>query len=244
MALIGNIEPYLPGGNFLAYEDRVQQFFLVNNVKEEKKTPLFITIAGPNVYDILMSLTVPKLPSTMKFEELIKLLRTHYTPKVNKRTERYKFHKAVQEIGETVSEFVVRLKSLLQTCKFDDVVDSGVAGVSEMRQKILDEVLVDRFIMGIRNEKIQQVLLNDESLTFEQCVNKALNMELIDKESKSIHTKVQNAVSFTSQKKFVHKNKSDVTNQRNRQWNNNHRSKSGGNNNRLLNKCKRFVRDH
>ena len=45
-ALLGNMEPFIPGGNFEAYEDRMKQFFLVNNVKDEAKTPLLITIIG------------------------------------------------------------------------------------------------------------------------------------------------------------------------------------------------------
>lgn len=90
-SLLGNIEPFLPGGNFKSYEDRVKQLFVINDVENNKKTPLFITIAGPDIYEVLMSLTHPELPSKNSFEKIISLLTE---PKINKRAERFKFHKA------------------------------------------------------------------------------------------------------------------------------------------------------
>lgn len=63
--LIGNIEPFLPGGNFTTYEHRIKQFFIINGATEAKKIQLFITIMGADVYGILASLTAPSLPSEL-----------------------------------------------------------------------------------------------------------------------------------------------------------------------------------
>lgn len=195
--MIGSLEAFVPGTNFLAYEDRLKQFFLINDVKPENKTPLFITIAGPDVYDILMSLTVPELPSAKPFDELLKLLRDHFTPKKNKRAERYKFNKAVQEEGELLNEFIVRLKSLSQTCRFGEFMDdvTDIKSIASIKLSILNDALTDRFIIGIRNERIQQLLLDDDKLTFEECCNKALNMEMAEKESKAIQPWSTNSIS-------------------------------------------------
>lgn len=204
--IIGCLEPFVPGTNFLAYEDRLKQFFLINDIQDAGKTPLFITIAGPDIYEILMSLTVPDLPSTKPFDELMKLLRNHFTPKKNKRAERYKFYKAVQEEGESLNEFIVRLKSLSQTCRFgefmDDVVDNKSTvnnkSIADIKLSILNDALTDRFIIGIRNERIQQLLLDDDKLSFEDCCNKALNMEMAEKESKAIHPLATNSITSQS----------------------------------------------
>lgn len=195
--MIGSLEAFVPGTNFLAYEDRLKQFFLINDVKPENKTPLFITIAGPDVYDILMSLTVPELPSAKPFDEFLKLLRDHFTPKKNKRAERYKFNKAVQEEGELLNEFIVRLKSLSQTCRFGEFMDdvTDIKSIASIKLSILNDALTDRFIIGIRNERIQQLLLDDDKLTFEECCNKALNMEMAEKESKAIQPWSTNSIS-------------------------------------------------
>lgn len=184
--LIGHIEPMVSGGNFRAYEDRVRQFIKVNKIKDDALTPLFITIVGAEVQELLMSLTVPDLPSSKKFEELMDLLREHFAPKANKRAERYKFNRAKQEDGESIKEFIIRLKTLAQTCEFGDFIPSSEpAAIQTYKTKILDEALCDKFIIGLRNEKVQQSLLNENNLSFEEYVKKALNIELSQKTSQS-----------------------------------------------------------
>lgn len=226
--LIGNLEPFIPGGNFTAYEDRLNQFFLVNKVDEVFKTPLLITIIGADIYDVLISLTVPELPSAKPFTFLIEKLREHFAPKQNKRAERYKFNKAFQEEGESITEFMIRIKSLSQTCQFADFMEKSVIKdsltalktstssstgsstttdattasvstgsvsiVARIKNHILEDALTDRFIMGLRSDKIQQMLLNDDSLTFADCCNKALNVEMAEKASQSIQPGGQFAV--------------------------------------------------
>lgn len=193
MALIGNIEPFIPGANFKAYEDRLNQLFEVNEVEVKKKTALFITLAGPEVYEILLSLTLPEVPSKKKYEELMLLLRNHFTPKMNKRAERYKFHKAIQEEGETISEFIIRLRSLSQLCHFGDFIPVDDANIATYKAAALSDALTDRFIIGLRNSRIQQNLLDDD-LTFEKCCDKALNFEMAEKETRAIQPPSVNAV--------------------------------------------------
>lgn len=183
---VGSIEPYVPGNNFESYQDRLAQFFAINGIKDELKVPLFITILGADNYEVLKSLTVPETPSKLKFDELMKHLSTHFQPKTNKRTERYRFYKAVQENGESISDFIIKLKLLAQTCQFGDVVAAD-EGAKKYASSILDDTLVDKFIIGLRNERIQQQLLM-QPYSFEKCCELAQNMELSEKESKSLHT--------------------------------------------------------
>ncbi|XP_055836596.1 uncharacterized protein K02A2.6-like [Episyrphus balteatus] len=194
--LVGHIEPFVPGANFKAYEDRIHQFFIVNDLQEEAKTPFFITIVGAEIYEVLMSLTMPDLPSSKDFSTLMTLLRNHFSPKKNKRAERYAFYKAKQEEGEPINDFIVRLKSLAQTCEFGGFLKTKTTDkmVADHMLQILDENLTDRFIIGLRDEKIQQVLLNDDSLTFEKYCEKALNMELSQKTSRSLQAVPQQAI--------------------------------------------------
>lgn len=189
MALAGNIEPFVEGTCFESYEDRVNQFFSANGVKEEKQTSMFITIAGSGMYEILKSLTFPEKPSSKPYEDILSLLHEHFTPKSNKRAERFKFNQVVQENGEGVSEFIVRLKSVSQLCKFGDFFDAEVdknGNLAKYKIKVLDEALTDRFIIGLRSEKIKQDLMGKDDYNFEKCCEKALQMEMLQKESKSL----------------------------------------------------------
>jgi len=118
---IGQLEPFTAGSRFDSYEDRVCQFMKANKVEDDgMKTSVFISIMGPDMYGILRSLTLPDKPSTKTFDELLKCLKGHFAPSKNKRAERYKFNKAFQEPGETISDYIVRLKTLAQTCQFGE----------------------------------------------------------------------------------------------------------------------------
>lgn len=107
-SLIGHVEPFVPGGNFQAYADRIKQLVIINGIESNKKSALLITIMGADVYEILVSLALPKLPSELSFDEILTKLSNHFKPQVNKRAERYKFNKIVQERAKTlvISSFV------------------------------------------------------------------------------------------------------------------------------------------
>ncbi|XP_054735376.1 uncharacterized protein LOC129242640 isoform X2 [Anastrepha obliqua] len=58
-SFIGFIEPFVPGGDFPGYKDRMDQFFICNKVSDELKAPLFITMCGAKVYELCKKLTTP-----------------------------------------------------------------------------------------------------------------------------------------------------------------------------------------
>lgn len=183
---MGNIEPFVPGSNFALYKDRVEQFFTANDIADDKRVATFITIMGCEVFEILCSLCVPDLPSKLGYEQIMKFLMDHFEPNRNKRAERYKFHKAIQETGESVNDFIVKLKSLAKSCEFGDIFGATTANNAANKKKVLDEALVDRFIVGVKNDKIQQRLLGDDANDFERCCQIALNMEMASKEIRAM----------------------------------------------------------
>lgn len=71
--IMATINAFQPGENFRSYEDRLRQYFKVYAVEEDNEVPVFITIVGSEVFEILMSLTISDLPSTKSFEELMKI---------------------------------------------------------------------------------------------------------------------------------------------------------------------------
>ncbi|XP_025834943.1 uncharacterized protein LOC108738749 isoform X3 [Agrilus planipennis] len=74
---------------------------------------------------------------------------------------RFLFYKAVQEENETVADFIVKLENLLKKCNFRNSM----------------EAIRDRFICGLKSEKIQSFLLEHEDITFFQAKQIAIKME-------------------------------------------------------------------
>lgn len=172
MALIGNIEHFKGNAEeFESYLERVEHLFKVNVVSEDMKVSMFITLAGPNVYQTLKNLVAPNKPNDMTYQEVITMLSKHYSPPVSEIHERYVFNKCNQSVDQTIAEYIVELRKLASTCNF---------------KQFLDEALRDRFVCGIRSENIQRRLLSETKLTFGNACQLAQAAELAEKQVKTL----------------------------------------------------------
>ncbi|KAJ8931366.1 hypothetical protein NQ314_015733 [Rhamnusium bicolor] len=69
MALIGNIEQFKGNAEeFETYVERVEHLFKVNNVSQEMKVSMFITLAGSEVYQTLRNLAASRKPTELTTE--------------------------------------------------------------------------------------------------------------------------------------------------------------------------------
>ena len=64
------------------------------------------------MYRVLEDLCTPQKPSNKSLEEITQLLLEHFKPKHLVVAESFKFYNAKQEEGESISNFLVRLKHL------------------------------------------------------------------------------------------------------------------------------------
>uniref|UniRef100_A0A182YT39 Uncharacterized protein n=1 Tax=Anopheles stephensi TaxID=30069 RepID=A0A182YT39_ANOST len=112
MSMFGHMEPFVIGENFDKYVSRQQQFFIVNDVEETKKVPMLVTMAGPSLYSIANRICSPEDPcsKTCKTSQN-ELLKQHLASKVN-------YHKDEQAANQTITEFIIELKALSQSCDF------------------------------------------------------------------------------------------------------------------------------
>lgn len=69
-------------------------------------------------YGLLRSLIAPVKPGTMKYDEIVSTLQTHFTPKPIVIAERFRFHKRYQAEGESIAQYVAVLKRLVEHCEF------------------------------------------------------------------------------------------------------------------------------
>ena len=169
---VGSIDPYNESEeDFDSYVSRIKMYFVANDISDEKRVPAFFTLAGPKVFKLARDLLSPSKPEEGTFDRVLEVLRKHYKPKPVLIYERYKFYSRVQKSGESVNDFVAALKSLAHTCEFGAT---------------LTEMLRDRFVMGLANEKIQQVLLAETELTFDKAVNMATARETASKDVKAM----------------------------------------------------------
>src|ERR1043165_307083 len=100
--------------DWATYIERVEQFFITNDIVDEKKVPALLSLIGGKTYSLLRSLTAPAKPSTKSFDEIVATLQRHLSPKPLVIAERFRFHKRDQREGESINAFIVEIRKLAE----------------------------------------------------------------------------------------------------------------------------------
>ena len=131
----------------------MEQYFIANDIKEEKQQAFLLSICGPSLYQLIKVSVAPGKPSEHFSEQLVELINTHKNPKPLTIIQRFHFHSRAQGPMETTSEYVAVLRRLAVHCNFGD---------------ILDDMLQDRLVCGLRDTRPQRRLLAEKDLTFKR----------------------------------------------------------------------------
>ena len=92
--IIGKIDSFDESiETWTSYVERLEEYFKANKIKDNLKVSCLLSLIGGKTYTLLRSLTSPDKPSTRTFDEIVKILSDHLTPKPLVIAERFRFHK-------------------------------------------------------------------------------------------------------------------------------------------------------
>ena len=125
MAALGKISEFQPSvEDWLQYVERLEFFFVANGItSDDKRRATFLAVIGPTTYKLLRSMLAPVKPADRSFEELVKVLSDHYSPKPSEIVSRYKFYNWSRHLGESVNTFISESRNLARFCNFGDSLD-------------------------------------------------------------------------------------------------------------------------
>jgi hypothetical protein len=152
------------------YVERLEQYFVVNEIKVEKQVPTLITVMGAECYELLVNLCTPDKPTNKTFKQLTDILEQYLQPKPSILSERYKFRHRKQN-NETISEYVAVLKKMSKTCEFGSW---------------LEDSLRDQLVCGISSETIRQRLFTEDQIDFRRAYALAVSMEAAEKDAAAV----------------------------------------------------------
>ena len=145
------------------YIERLEQYFLANEVDEVgKKRAILLSVCGSKTYALARDLLQPVRPVEATFKNIVDTLDKHFSSRPSKTVERFKFHSRNRKDGEGVGTYVAALRKLSEHCN-------------------RGEMLRDRLVCGINNDKMQRRLLAEPDLTLKKAEEIALAMELASK---------------------------------------------------------------
>lgn len=147
-----------------------------NKIQDDVMVPTFLSVMGGKTFNLLRSLVQPAKPGDKSYNEIVTILKNHYSPKPLVIAERFRFHKRNQEEGESVAQFVAVLKQLSEHCEF---------GLS------LNDTIRDRLVCGLRSEAIQKRLLTEANLQLDKAIEISTSMEMAAREAQQLSASTQ-----------------------------------------------------
>lgn len=164
---IGTLEPFdVHSKQWPSYIRRVKQYIVLNEIKDELRVPLLITVVGETTYSLMCDLCAPNDPETKTFDELVKLLSNHLEPQRSEIAERHVFRLRRQRPGESMADYLQDLKHLATTCNF---------GTS------LEENLRDQFVSGLSNVAMRSRIFAEKDIKYKEAVELALALEAAER---------------------------------------------------------------
>ncbi|XP_075550349.1 uncharacterized protein LOC142583754 [Dermacentor variabilis] len=146
--------------------------FQANDIDgNQKKRATLCSVCGPATYAIIRSLCSPDAPSAVAYDEIVRRLSNHFSPRPSVTVQRFKFGTRQQQPGESIADYIEELRRLSEHCDF---------GAS------LDDMLRDRLVCGVRSETLQRRLLAELELTFATAREKAIAMESAQRQTEQI----------------------------------------------------------
>lgn len=176
MAMIGEMPTFnSKNDDWQVYTERLEQFFVMNDIPEEKKKAILITSIDSDIYKILRDVCYPVQPAEKSFDEICTLLNKQFVVQKSMYRERHRFYNSHRGVGESIASWFARLKKLSVDCHFGEEFDA---------------VLLDRFISGLQPSVILDRLCEETSLTLQQAVDIAVSKESSSAQSVSVENEV------------------------------------------------------
>lgn len=142
-----------------------------------------INSLGPKYYKLLSSLTTPDQPSNKPYDELVKILKEHLSPRKNVLTEQHKFFSRVQNEDESISNYIAALKECAKNSEF-----SSLCNDSKCTKANIDLMIRAQMIRGMHDPDIREKILQLGNLTLEKAIDVALAVESSKIDNKHVYT--------------------------------------------------------
>ena len=98
---IGKIEAFNEtSDNWNAYVEWVEQYFIANDIKEDKQVAVILSLMGNKMYGLLRNLSARAKPSSLSLKTIVETLQKHLSPKPLLITKRFCFHKRNQLVSK------------------------------------------------------------------------------------------------------------------------------------------------
>lgn len=201
-----------------------------DKLSEARKAAILINCIGQQAQELYFN--VLKKEDKDKLEDVITIFDDYFRPKQNEVINTYNLNKRNQEEGESFDAYYTAIRKLAENCNFEDK---------------KDRMLRDKIVIGVRDQRVQQKLLEVKDLTLDKAVDICRSTELSREFVKTLNNPEVNAVQ--SSRPVFHEqqhNKAKYFNNNNSTWSQsaNVKHNSNTNYNKFFYKCRKCNTEH
>ena len=151
------------------------ELYLTASESHEKsdaiKTSRLLTAIGSKARDIYYTFTFDAEGDNMKLKKVIEKFDEYMSPKKNITYMRFRFFSYNQVDGQSVDEYVTKLKSRSEHCEFGELKNS---------------LIKDKIVLGVNTKKVQERLLREAELSLEKAIQICRAAENVKMQAKEI----------------------------------------------------------
>lgn len=140
-----------------------------------------VYIMGEKAEEIFAALSL-SATDVKVYSKVINAFESYFIVKKNIIYERAMFNRRTQKEGESVADFITALHTLVETCEYGS---------------LQDELLRDRIVAGVRDERLSAKLQMEADLTLERAVLYCKQSETVQKQQKALKPDVSASDSGT-----------------------------------------------
>ncbi|CAB3241464.1 unnamed protein product [Arctia plantaginis] len=141
----------------------------VEKFSETRKAAILLNCIGQQAQELYFN--VLKIDEKAKLEEVLDVFENYFKPKQNDVINTYNFNKRTQEEGESFDAFYTAIRKMAENCNFGD-------------QK--ERMIRDRIVIGVKEQRMQQKLLEVKDLTMNKAVDICRSAELSKEHLKTL----------------------------------------------------------
>ena len=174
---VGSVKPFdvSQPDNWARYLTHVDLHFRANGYSAyplATQRDIFLSLAGDDVFDIVLSLTDPVPYETKTKAEIVELLSAYFTPRDMVLINTFRFGTRSQKPEETAAEYSTALRAMAKGCEYG---------------QYLERALRDRFVIGLHNANVRESLFKrGRELTFQEAIAFATTSELASAHSRIV----------------------------------------------------------
>lgn len=177
--------------NWRRFKRNFDIFMAAGNLNAQNnviKINTFLNAVGEEAVEIFDSFDLTDVQRA-DYDAVVKSFADFCAPKKNTVYERFVFSQRQQKSGEPFDNFLIEIRRLVRTCDYGNMES---------------EMLRDRIVQGVNEQRLQRELLATTNLTYDLAVTKCRSHEATNEQTSSMSKSV--AVSQVEEKEYAKKN--------------------------------------